>query len=115
MLDRLVGGVGLRRGRRHPTHLEVGDSVDFWRVEKVVKLSELNLYAEMILPGKAWLSFRIEELGDGTRKVTQKATFQPRGLGGQLYWFVIAPLHIFVFPTMFKNLIAAAKLSEKSL
>ncbi len=115
LLDRLVGGVGLRRGRRHPTHLEVGDSVDFWRVEKVVKLSELNLYAEMILPGKAWLSFRIEELGDGTRKVTQKATFQPRGLGGQLYWFVIAPLHIFVFPTMFKNLIAAAKLSEKSL
>lgn len=115
LLDRLVGGVGLRRGRRHPLHLEVGDSVDFWRVEKITKGSELNLYAEMILPGKAWLSFRIEELGDGTRKFTQKATFQPRGLGGQLYWFVIAPLHIFVFPTMFRNLIKAARLSESSL
>ena len=68
----------------------------------------------MILPGKAWLSFRIEELGDGTRKVIQKATFQPRGLGGQLYWFAIAPLHFLVFPTMLRNLISAARLSEKS-
>jgi len=114
LLDRLVGGVGLRRGRRDPLHLEVGDSVDFWRVEKISRGSELTLYAEMILPGKAWLSFRIEELGDGTRKVIQKATFQPRGLGGQLYWFAIAPLHFLVFPTMLRNLISAARLSEKS-
>jgi len=114
LLDRLVGGVGLRRGRRDPMHLEEGDSVDFWRVEKIARGSELILYAEMILAGKSWLSFRIEEIGDGTRKVIQKATFQPRGLGGQLYWFAIAPLHFLVFPTMLRNLINAARLSEKS-
>lgn len=115
VLDRLVGGVGLRRGRRDPLHLQVGDSVDFWRVENITVGSELVLYAEMILPGKAWLSFRIEELGNGNRRITQKATFQPRGLGGQLYWFTIAPLHFLVFPTMLRNLISAARLSETSL
>jgi hypothetical protein len=107
--DKIVGGVGLRRGRRDPNHLVIGDAVDFWRVENLVQGEVLKLYAEMILPGKAWLEFNIEEMSDGHLKLTQTATFQPRGLGGQLYWFSIAPLHFLVFPTMIKNLIKAAK------
>jgi hypothetical protein len=66
----------------------------------------------MILPGKAWLEFKITDMSDGHLKLTQQATFQPRGLGGQLYWFSIAPLHFLVFPTMIKNIIKAAKESD---
>lgn len=108
MLDRIVGGVGLRRGRRDPKHLRVGDSLDFWRVEKVEKEAVLRLYAEMILPGKAWLEFRIEKVGEQTR-IIQEATFSPRGLGGQLYWYAILPLHAFVFPTMLRNIVRSSK------
>jgi uncharacterized protein YbjT (DUF2867 family) len=108
MLDRIVGGVGLRRGRRDPKHLRVGDSLDFWRVEKVEKEEVLRLYAEMILPGKAWLEFRIEKVGEQTR-IIQEATFSPRGLGGQLYWYAILPLHAFVFPTMLRNIVRSSK------
>jgi uncharacterized protein YbjT (DUF2867 family) len=108
MLDRIVGGVGLRRGRRDPKHLRVGDSLDFWRVEKVEKEDVLRLYAEMILPGKAWLEFRIEKVGEQTR-IIQEATFSPRGLGGQLYWYAILPLHAFVFPTMLRNIVRSSK------
>ena len=108
MLDRIVGGVGLRRGRRDPKHLRVGDSLDFWRVETVEKERVLRLYAEMILPGKAWLEFRIEKMGDKTR-IIQEATFSPRGLGGQLYWYAILPLHAFVFPTMLRNIVRSSK------
>ncbi len=108
MLDRIVGGVGLRRGRRDPKHLRVGDSLDFWRVETVERERVLRLYAEMILPGKAWLEFRIEKVGDKTR-IIQEATFSPRGLGGQLYWYAILPLHAFVFPTMLRNIVRSSK------
>ncbi len=109
LVDRLLGGVGLRRGRRDPEHLRTGDAVDFWRVENLVPGEELKLYAEMILPGKAWLEFKIEEMSDGHLRLIQQATFQPRGLGGQLYWFMVAPFHFLVFPTMLKNLIKSAK------
>jgi hypothetical protein len=108
LLDRLVGGVGLRRGRRDPDKLKVGDSLDFWRVEEYEELRKLKLYAEMILPGKAWLEFKISETRDGV-KVTQRAIFQPRGLGGQLYWRIIAPLHVLLFPRMLKNICKAAE------
>jgi len=108
LLDRMIGGVGLRRGRRDPLHLRVGDSLDFWRVEVLESEKILKLYAEMILPGKAWLEFRIKKLPNGQSEVTQEALYSPRGLGGQLYWFVILPLHSFVFPTMIRNIIRSA-------
>ena len=108
ILDRIVGGVGLRRGRRDPKHLRVGDSLDFWRVEAIENEKVLRLYAEMILPGKAWLEFRIAA-ENGKVRITQEATFSPRGLGGQLYWYLVLPLHAFVFPTMLRNIVRSSK------
>ena len=108
LLDRLIGGVGLRRGRRDPLHLRVGDSLDFWRVESVEPEKSLKLYAEMILPGKAWLEFRLEKLPNGKNKIIQEASYSPRGLGGQLYWFAVSPLHFLVFPTMLRNIVRSA-------
>ena len=108
LLDRLLGGVGLRRGRRDPLHLRVGDSLDFWRVEIVEPEKILKLYAEMILPGKAWLEFRIEKLPNGESKIIQEASYSPRGLGGQLYWFAVSPFHFLVFPTMLRNIVRSA-------
>lgn len=108
VIDRLVGGVGIRRGRRDPKHLRIGDSVDFWRVEAIEKERVLRLYAEMILPGKAWLEFRISEEA-GKVRIVQEATFSPRGLGGQLYWYAVLPLHAFVFPTMLRNIVRSSK------
>jgi hypothetical protein len=106
-----VGGVGLRRGRRDPLTLRVGDSLDFWRVEELDRGVRLKLYAEMVLPGKAWLEFTIIEEG-GKRIVRQEALFSPRGLGGQLYWYAVLPFHIFVFPTMIRNLIRKANRTD---
>ncbi|MEN9923751.1 MAG: hypothetical protein RIS09_1265 [Actinomycetota bacterium] len=103
LLDRLVGGVGLRRGRRDQNRLRVGDSLDFWRVEDIKSGSYLRLRAEMKLPGQAWLEFFVEDV-KGTLQVRQKATFQPHGLGGHVYWYAVLPFHIFVFPTMLRNI-----------
>ena len=111
VIDRFFGGVGLRRGRRDPLTLRVGDSLDFWRVEELERGVRLKLYAEMILPGKAWLEFAIIEEG-GKRTVRQEASFSPRGLGGQLYWYAVLPFHIFVFPTMMRNLIRKANRTD---
>lgn len=107
LLDRLVGGVGLRRGRRDQDQLRIGESLDFWRVEELERGHRLKLYAEMVLPGKAWLEFSVEKK-DGKTVVTQEATFSPRGLGGRLYWYAVAPFHVFVFPTMLRNLVKRA-------
>lgn len=113
LLDRIFGGVGLRRGRRDPFKLRIGDSLDFWRVEEYEEGKKLRLYAEMILPGKAWLEFTLEGL-DGKVKATQVATFQPRGLGGQLYWRGISPFHTLLFPTMLKNICKTAVRESKN-
>jgi hypothetical protein len=86
----------------------VGDSLDFWRVERCEHGSVLRLYAEMILPGKAWLEFQVEPHENGSR-VTQKARFHPRGLGGHLYWRAVAPFHVWVFPTMLRNICRSAE------
>ncbi|MEM7110572.1 MAG: DUF2867 domain-containing protein, partial [Bacteroidota bacterium] len=104
-LDQLVGGVGLRRGRRDAANLKDGDSLDFWRVLKADKAKkQLLLYAEMKLPGEAWLEFRIKRRSDGNL-LLQKATFRPLGLWGRLYWYLVLPFHFIIFPMMAKNIV----------
>jgi uncharacterized protein YbjT (DUF2867 family) len=100
LLDQVVGGTGLRRGRRHPDLLEVGDALDFWRVEAVERPTLLRLRAEMTLPGEAWLQFEVTPRGDGGSRLVQSALFHPRGLWGRVYWYGIAPFHVLVFPRM---------------
>ncbi len=103
-IDQFYGGTGLRRGRRHPTELNAGDALDFWRVIYANKdKQKLLLYAEMKLPGEAWLEFKIEE-----GILYQTATFRPKGLAGRLYWYAVTPFHWFVFDGMI-NAIAKEK------
>jgi uncharacterized protein YbjT (DUF2867 family) len=98
--DRIIGGVGLRRGRTNPHEITPGDSVDFWRVLFADKNEgRLLLFAEMKLPGEAWLEFKME--GD---ELVQTATFRPLGLWGRLYWYSVLPFHGFIFKGMLKNL-----------
>ena len=97
MLDRLLGGAGLRRGRRHPDDLRIGDAVDFWRVEDLKVDRLIRLRAEMKLPGRAWLQFRLTAAPDGSTHVDQTAAFSPRGLGGLLYWYALYPVHAWIF------------------
>lgn len=96
LLDRLVGGPGLRRGRRDPLEVLPGEAVDFWRVEEVVRPELLRLRAEMKVPGRAWLQWEVSPEGDGSRLV-QTAIFEPKGLAGTLYWYVLYPLHALIF------------------
>jgi uncharacterized protein YbjT (DUF2867 family) len=103
LMDQLVGGVGMRRGRRDPTTMHVGDPVDFWRVEALERDARVRLHAEMKLPGEAWLEWRIEPDGAGSR-VFQLARFHPRGLWGRCYWFAVAPFHRFVFPSLLNGI-----------
>ncbi len=99
-LDQVIGGVGLRRGRRSPIDLKRGDALDFWRVlDADKKNGRLLLYAEMKLPGEAWLEFRIEE-AEGKQILYQTATFRPLGLLGRLYWYSVYPFHLFIFGGM---------------
>lgn len=104
VLDRLVGGIGMRRGRRHPTELRVGDPLDFWRVETLVPDRVLRLRAEMKLPGDAWLEWQLESLPGGGTRLVQLARFHPRGLLGVAYWYAVAPFHAFVFEPMAQRL-----------
>lgn len=108
-LDKLVGGVGSRRGRTHPTHLDNGDSLDFWRVILADKKEKrLLLFAEMKLPGEAWLEFRI----DDDNILHQIATFRPRGIWGRLYWYLLVPFHFFIFGGMIDNIIKSEPLKS---
>jgi uncharacterized protein YbjT (DUF2867 family) len=110
-LDKLVGGPGLRRGRRHPHNLQVGDSLDFWRVTAVAPQQSLELRAEMKLPGVATLSFLVEPdtKGDKKTRLTITARFRPRGLFGILYWHLVVPLHGIVFSRMLNGLLREAE------
>jgi uncharacterized protein YbjT (DUF2867 family) len=107
-LDRAVGGVGLRRGRRSPSDLYVGDALDFWRVEELDEGRLLRLRAEMRLPGLAWLEFHVEQ-EDGRTRLRQKATFKPNGLFGTFYWRVLVPFHGPIFGGMVRNICRAAE------
>ena len=103
LLDQIAGGPGLRRGRRHPDHLSVGEPVDFWRVENLDVDRMLVLHAEMRLPGEAWLEWSMEPVHAGTL-VVQTARFRPRGLLGRLYWYAVAPFHRLVFPGLLNGI-----------
>ena len=113
LIDRLCGGVGVRRGRRDPYHLEVGDAVDFWRVEESLEPTLLRLRAEMRNPGLAWLEWRLDETPQGCR-IRQRAVFLPRGLAGQAYWYSVAPFHAFVFPRMIDTIVEQAESSARA-
>jgi uncharacterized protein YbjT (DUF2867 family) len=106
-VDVLIGGVGMRRGRRHPDDLRPGDALDFWRVEAADEPELLRLRAEMRLPGEAWLEWRIEPHGAGST-LSQRALFHPRGLPGRLYWYALVPFHAIIFKRLCDRLAEAA-------
>jgi hypothetical protein len=104
VMDRMVGGVGLRRGRRDPDDVRVGDALDFWRVEAVEPDRLLRLRAEMKVPGGAWLQFESIPQANGQTILQQTALFAPKGLFGLLYWYVLYPLHGLIFSGMVQQL-----------
>jgi uncharacterized protein YbjT (DUF2867 family) len=128
-LDLLVGGVGVRRGRRDPQHLQVGDAVDFWRVEEIERNRRLRLRAEMKVPGRAWLEFEVSPTktddaattdapNQATRhtpscEIRQTAIFDPQGLMGLAYWYALYPLHEFVFAGMLRGIGRAAEKEQE--
>jgi len=109
LADRLVGGVGFRRGRRHATEAHVGDAIDFWRVEAVEPDRLLRLRAEMKVPGQAWLQFDVEPQDSGKSLLRQTAFFAPKGLFGLLYWYVLYPVHALILSGMIRNLAKSAE------
>ena len=113
-LDRFSGGPGLRRGRRDPYDLRVGDTVDWWRVEDVEDRRLLRLRAEMRLPGLAWLDLAVEQDDAGRTVFRQKAYFHPRGLAGHLYWWSVTPFHGIVFGAMQRNIARAAEQFDRT-
>ncbi|MDF1535273.1 MAG: SDR family oxidoreductase [bacterium] len=111
-MDRISGGVGLRRGRRDPFDIREGDAIDFWRVEKYVKDRLLLLYAEMKLPGRAWLYFEVGP-HEGGSEVRMTAVFDPVGVWGRVYWYAVYPFHFFVFNGMFRGIVRTIERSRK--
>jgi len=102
LMDKFIGGAGMNRGRRHPYELQIGDSLDFWRVIKAdLEKGHLILFAEMKLPGEAWLEFEIDEK---KKTLKQTATFRPKGILGRLYWYTLLPFHGVIFGKMSKTL-----------
>ena len=102
-MDQMVGGVGMRRGRRSFSEINAGDALDFWRVLLANREEKrLLLYAEMKLPGEAWLEFKIEN-----NELIQTATFRPKGLSGRLYWYSVYPFHGFIFSGLANKLTAS--------
>jgi len=104
-IDRVLMGVGTSRGRRSKSELRINDVIDFWRVEDLVPGNKLLLRAEMILPGKAWLEFRIQKAEEGLNKLSVNAYFQPRGILGRLYWYNFLPFHFIIFKDLLKQIV----------
>ncbi|MBF0278481.1 MAG: SDR family oxidoreductase [SAR324 cluster bacterium] len=114
LVDKLTGGVGLRRGRRDPKNLMLGDAVDFWRVSVVKPPEHLTLFSEMRLPGKALLEFHLQVQENGTTLLKQHARFFPKGILGPLYWYATSPFHIFIFPGMIRGIARSSMLKNQS-
>lgn len=108
LLDKVFGGAGLRRGRRHPDQVNVGEPLDFWRVVDIEPGISLDLKAEMLLPGEAWLGWRVTPTESGSI-LQQTAWFVPRGLFGRVYWYLMVPFHGRIFPRMARGIINAAE------
>src|SRR5262249_7205036 len=107
MIDRMMGGVGRNLGRKHPEQIQVGDSIDFWRVLVADKTDgRLILFAAMKLPGEAWLEFKVDNINHQWMLI-QTATFRPNGTFGRLYWYILYPFHFFIFRGMAKALAGA--------
>lgn len=104
LIDLMVGGIGMRKSRRSPSILQPGDTIDFWRVEKVERHRYLLLRAEMKIPGMAWLEFSVSEQDAGKTTITQIAYYEPRGVSGLLYWYLFSIPHQFIFPGMLKRI-----------
>jgi len=104
VIDKLIGGVGLKRGRRDQCDLRIGECLDFWKVVDIKENERLLLFAQMKVPGHAWLEFKIED-----NKLIQSAYFLPKGVLGRLYWYAMVPLHYFVFSNMIESIIKKAK------
>ena len=102
-------GVGVRRGRRDPEWLRVGEPVDFWRVEGYEEDRLLRLAAEMRLPGRAWLQFEVKPLAASRSEIRQTAIFDPAGLAGLLYWYALYPIHSLIFGGMLRGIAARAQ------
>ena len=113
VLDKLLGGVGMRRGRRHPDQLRVGDALDFFRVEAITPRKLLRLRAEMKVPGDAWLDWNISAHEGGAR-LRQRATFHPRGFAGRAYWWLLLPVHKVIWKRLAERLVATAEIGEDS-
>lgn len=107
-IDRLFGGVGMRRGRRHPDEVRVGEAIDFWRVEAVEPDRLLRLRAEMKVPGLAWLQFESIPIYSEQTLLIQTAFFDPKGVLGQAYWYLLYPLHAYIFAGMVRKIAEAA-------
>lgn len=114
LLDQMIGGIGLNRGRRHPSDIQVGDSIDFWRVILADKeRGHLILYAGMKVPGEAWLQFNLTQ-EEGRWFLIQIATFRPKGILGRLYWYALIPFHFFIFQKMAKALAGQSRSLDKT-
>jgi hypothetical protein len=108
LIDRLIGGVGLRRGRRNPSEVRIGDALDFWRIEDISPARYLLLRSEMITPGDAWLEYTLTD-HDGLTRVKQIAYFAPKGLAGLLYWYLLYPIHSIIFSGLIRAIIQKAE------
>jgi uncharacterized protein YbjT (DUF2867 family) len=109
LLDTLLGGVGMRSGRRDPNRLRTGDTVDFWRVEAIKPNQFLRLRAEMKVPGNAWLQFEISPNKNNSNTLIQTAFFAPKGLFGILYWYILYPIHCLIFRGLIRNIAQQAQ------
>lgn len=115
MIDRLLGGAGLRRGRRHPDDLRIGDALDFWRVEDLKPDLLLRLRSEIKLPGRAWLQYEVRDNQDGSSQLEQTAAFIPRGLFGLAYWYALYPFHSWIFSGLIRAIAHRAEDQPTSL